>query len=190
MIGGGNTPNPFEVLAGLRDYYGTMHNHKEQMAYVATALLFGGLVTLGVQNPTVAVIAAHLWATGLLAGGGIGILCFIWFEFRARETAADIVAGCMQATARWGRIDGWRRIGDAHVPGDVQRIAAARQRVRRWARPRPRAPWANRRIQCPVVWPWACAFGRRTEAASYLALAGGAIFLAIRLASWRASLPS
>lgn len=84
-----------KLLLSYRDYYGTYHNHKEQMAYggtilylgAASAVIFKGSAIWGCDVPTPVLI-------GLFLGAFLAALSFVAWQLRKRELAADIVLAC------------------------------------------------------------------------------------------------
>ena len=108
------TPMSFDdLLLSYRDYYGTYHHHKEQMAYgatvlylsVASALILKGPAIFGNSGPSV------LEVKFLLLTIILGFL-FVGWQLRNRETAADLILACTMLAAR--------RLADALQSPDVQ----------------------------------------------------------------------
>jgi len=96
------TPDPVIVINAYRQYYGAYHNHKEWLAYSAAVLFLGGASALVFRKdflPDVKLVPIWCFSSRLLIGivlllTAIAAAFFVRFQFRGRERAADIVAGC------------------------------------------------------------------------------------------------
>lgn len=72
------------------------HNHKETMAWVATAFYIPGIIVLGYQAPVVSAFWQCFVATLLFFGAACLVLIFVRTQFRLRQQAADIVMALMR----------------------------------------------------------------------------------------------
>lgn len=89
-----------EQIRSQRDYYGRYHHHKERMAYLATTLYLAAATAIVIKGPDV-------WGWGhpllisllLFLSAAIGF-CFVGWQLRRREEAADIVSACTNVATR------------------------------------------------------------------------------------------
>ena len=89
------------LIASYRDYYGTYHHHKEQMAYGATVLYLGATTAVAFQGSAIWQYRTPDWLTTLLlVGSAVVTFLFVWWQMRQREFAADLVAACTALYAR------------------------------------------------------------------------------------------
>lgn len=89
-----------ELVATYRDYYGTYHHHKEQMAYAATVLYLAGATTVAFTGPQIWQYPVPAWLiSGVLLATAVVAFFFVWWQFRQREFAADMVAACTTLAA-------------------------------------------------------------------------------------------
>ncbi len=89
-----------ELIRSLKDYYGSYHNHKEQMAYGATVLYLTGATFVTLNGDTIkdsikdssvpwfAVIGLFFLALSFTS-------LFVWWQLSKRRLAADIVEACI-----------------------------------------------------------------------------------------------
>ena len=86
----------FDILKLFMRYYGRYHNHKETMAWVATAFYVGGAVSVTVTSRGLA--CSHgSWQvafTVLLFLAGVCAFLFVRWQFARRQEAADRVLDC------------------------------------------------------------------------------------------------
>jgi hypothetical protein len=113
-------PSDGETIRSLRDYYGTYHHHKEQMAFGAATLYLGGTFALVFseahpwENPGGGywwVIASYLALVCSFAGGH----AFVWWQLRNRAEAArrvEILTKCLEESLLPGYY--WKRDGELH----------------------------------------------------------------------------
>ena len=80
-------------------YYGTYHNHKETMAWVATAFYIPGIITLGYYVPDVPTCWLLLPIFLLFSILTTLTWCFVMMQFRNRWEAHFIVVGLMRVAA-------------------------------------------------------------------------------------------
>lgn len=84
-----------QLITGIRDYYGSLHHHKEQMAYAATVLYLAAASFVISQADEVLNWLAPSWLMVVLVGisGVVGIAFIVW-QLRQRKNVADIVRDC------------------------------------------------------------------------------------------------
>lgn len=89
-----------DLILAHRDYYGTYHHHKENMAYTVTGLYLGAAAVLLSQAGQVWKLAPA-WVIVVLAlsSSAAGFAFVIW-QLRQREVAADIVMACTSLLSR------------------------------------------------------------------------------------------
>ncbi len=90
-----------DLLLSYRDYYGSYHHHKEQMAYTATTLYLGAataaifkghdILGSGSQTPIIVIMLI----AGVLAG-----FSFVAWQLANRRRAGDIVSACTALLAK------------------------------------------------------------------------------------------
>ncbi len=86
----------FEKLQFFMDYYGRYHDHKENMAWVATAFYLGGIVYL---TNALHGLACHsctwlvTFSVLILIAGGFAF-AFVDWQFKRRKEAADKARDC------------------------------------------------------------------------------------------------
>ena len=78
----------------------TYHNHKETMAWTATAFYVSGIIALGYNIPRMGECWLLLLVSLLLVGAGHLVGFFVRFQFRNRWIAADRVAGIIRALGK------------------------------------------------------------------------------------------
>ena len=83
------------IVLSCRDYYGTYHHHKENMAWVATALYVAGMIGLC----SYASKATLEWYDSLIITILLLIICyisvlFVYYQLKNKAIAADMVAAC------------------------------------------------------------------------------------------------
>lgn len=83
-----------ELILSHRDYYGTYHHHKENMAYTAATLYLTAATAVIIKGPEVwSWTSACLVAVLLLSSCAIGFVFVVW-QLYQRALAADIVMAC------------------------------------------------------------------------------------------------
>jgi hypothetical protein len=92
-----------EYIATMRQHFATYHNHKEQMAYVATALYLTGASALFFQKPppgmhTLSYQCLILPLVMVFSGAAF---TFVKWQLNLRTIATDIVAACDLLRLRW-----------------------------------------------------------------------------------------
>ena len=94
--------DPCQLLFALIESHELYHSHKEQMAWLGTALwVSGAAYLLGAKAP--------LWKNDLPAGLVYALIvtaaaagfAFVWFQFRGRERGAAWSNACITVAARW-----------------------------------------------------------------------------------------
>ena len=88
-----------ELLINHRDFYGQYHQHKEQMAYAASALYLAGVAALLYADPN---SLSNLKALKVLFSVLIFIAAFVFvgWQLLQRQLAADVVEACERLLAR------------------------------------------------------------------------------------------
>ena len=81
------------------------HNHKETMAWTATAFYIPGIIALGYKIPKISECWLLLVASVLLIGVGVLVGFFVHFQFYNRWIATDRVAGLIRTIGRLS--SGW-----------------------------------------------------------------------------------
>jgi len=90
-----------EMILSYRDYYGSYHHHKEQMAYGATVLYLTGATFVILNGRTIKESSVPSFVVvGLLAAAFLLTVLFVFWQFRKRELAADIVEACTTLLTR------------------------------------------------------------------------------------------
>lgn len=80
------------------DYNGRYHDHKETMAWLATAFYIAGIFSLAFVSRSEKFCTSGQWAvTVLLIGVGFFAFYFVWWQFGRKWMAGMKVAGCIQA---------------------------------------------------------------------------------------------
>jgi hypothetical protein len=87
-----------EMILSYRDYYGSYHHHKENMAYTATTLYLAGATTLVVNGAAVWNWADEWLVISLLLVSGILGFAFVCWQLYQRAIAADVVMACTSIT--------------------------------------------------------------------------------------------
>lgn len=91
----------YELILSYRNYYGTYHNQKEQMAYTAVALYLGAAGWLAFMDAE-SWNKTRTWQHYMLfAASALAAFLYIRWQLRNRQIAADIVAACTSLAARW-----------------------------------------------------------------------------------------
>ncbi|MGA9755276.1 MAG: hypothetical protein WBV23_09035 [Desulfobaccales bacterium] len=73
-------------ILSYRDYYGRYHDHKEKMAWIATSLYLGGIWFIYSANALCAAQKPRIMFISF-----IFICLFVWWQFRQRKFASEIV---------------------------------------------------------------------------------------------------
>lgn len=80
-------------ISTMRQHFATYHNHKEQMAYIITALYLAGISALLVHKKSAAITAAPSWLTVLVDTALCGaVLAFVWWQFSMKNLASKIIS--------------------------------------------------------------------------------------------------
>jgi hypothetical protein len=92
-----------EYIATMRQHFATYHNHKEQMAYVATALYLTGASTLFFQKTpqNMDKLSYQCLIIPLVVIFSIAAIKFVKWQLHLRATATDIIAACDLLRLRW-----------------------------------------------------------------------------------------
>ena len=92
-------------LTSYREFYGSYHHHKEQLAYAATVLYLGASTWAALEGPSlVGTDTRKLLLSILFAATTISAFAFVAWQLQKRRVAADIVDGCNRLLA--GRAEG------------------------------------------------------------------------------------
>jgi hypothetical protein len=90
-----------ELVSSYRDYYGSYHHHKEQMAYAVSVLYLGAATAVFFTGPRIwNYPASNLLTTLVLIASFISAFAFVWWQMRQREFAAEMVAACTKLAAQ------------------------------------------------------------------------------------------
>ena len=89
----------------MRQHYATYHNHKEQMAYVATELYLSGASALFFQKPPQSMdkLSYQCHIIPLVVIFSLAAIKFVKWQLDLRATATDIIAACDLLRLRWLR---------------------------------------------------------------------------------------
>ena len=87
----------------MRQHYATYHNHKEQMAYVATALYLSGASALFFQKPpqNMDKLSYQCLIIPLVVFASLAAIKFVKWQLNLRAIATDIIAACDLLRLRW-----------------------------------------------------------------------------------------
>ena len=91
--------NAYNLIISYRDYYGTYHHHKEQMAFSGTGLFLAGVTALIFRDPSTNTLPWEV--PTLLIVAGLAIFFFIAWQFELRRYAANMVDSCTNLAAIW-----------------------------------------------------------------------------------------
>ena len=148
-----------DLLKFFMNYYGRYHDHKETMAWVATALYVVGIVYLASYLRSL-IDGGCGWkggGSGLVVAACFVALCFVYWQFKKRWTAHVIVYFILEELKREGK----RCI-------TVHQILESKDKDRRG--------WSQYRKACKYLLP--CRWGEprgyfepiRSEVITYLAI--------------------
>jgi hypothetical protein len=90
-------------IENTRKHFATYHNHKEQMAYVATALYLSGASALFFQKPpqNMSKVFYQCLIIPLAVALSIAAIKFVMWQLRLRAISTDITAACDLLSLRW-----------------------------------------------------------------------------------------
>ncbi len=89
-----------QLVTAYRTFYGSYHNHKEQMAYGATVLYVSAATAVTLTGPSIWKYPTPNWLTSiLLIATAVIAFLFVGWQLRKREFAADMVAACTTLAA-------------------------------------------------------------------------------------------
>lgn len=83
-----------EMILSYRDYYGSYHHHKENMAYTAATLYLAGATTLVVKGAAIWDWGQEWFVIALLLISGVLGFAFVCWQLYQRAIAADVVMAC------------------------------------------------------------------------------------------------
>jgi uncharacterized membrane protein len=86
----------FDILKFFMDFYGRYHNHKENMAWVATAFYVGGIAYIvnALRRLTCNDCSWRTTFTALVILAGVLALLFVCWQFKRRQEATKRVLDC------------------------------------------------------------------------------------------------
>ncbi len=83
------------LIISYRDYYGSYHHHKENMAYVATTLYLAAATWVIFKGAGLWDKVDPVWLLYVLLITGIATgFAFVWWQLDKRDFAADLVEAC------------------------------------------------------------------------------------------------
>jgi len=121
-----NVPNLQQWLISEIERNQVYHNHKETMAWAATAFYIPAIIALAFNMPKTTTCWVLTIVTVLFLVGGASVSCFVRFQFRNRWRAADRVWGLIRVL---GMLNGvgipatanWQMDRDALYPDFIKR---------------------------------------------------------------------
>ena len=95
-----------DYITVTRQHFATYHNHKENMAFVATALYLTGVSALALQKEAKWSTIFPFWITVLIATFFSALaFVFVLWQLSMRSLSADIVAACDSLRIQWLTVD-------------------------------------------------------------------------------------
>ena len=128
-------------LTSYRDIFGAYHNHKEQMAYLATTLYLSAATWAAFEGPSsLGSGSARIAMALLLSFSPLAASTFVIWQLWKRRLAADIVEACnsLLATKLDDQLTEARPYGGVQLPSRlVEAIIAKNDERPSWHGPRP-----------------------------------------------------